>query len=193
MKKNFKILGAICSIGLVAVIATTVNNNQNIEPSISYMQADYAINTDDPREQVGFADYYFVAKINQEIGTEYRHKVTIETENGFKTIGEPYTSYEVLVTENIKGELPTDTSINVTKSGGISEDGRFKIIYENDSLFEVGATYIIAATAQDDGTLLVSGPHSSEKIDTTRSLNEYKLHYDNEIIYDRQRSVFLNN
>lgn len=191
MKKNIKNGIFICSMCLVAIIGFGINNNQNNEPDTIYMHGDFAVNTDNPKELIGFSDYYFVAEIKEIEDTHYRHEVTIETEDGFKTVGQPYTNYEVLVTDNIKGELPTAQPISVTKAGGVSENGRSIILYEDDSLLEVGKKYIITATAQPDGTLLVSGPNSSEEIHSKRSLDNYSLNYDNEITYNRERFEYI--
>lgn len=66
--------------------------------------------------------------------------------------------------ENIKGELETDKPIPVQKAGGISEDGSSIVTFDDDVLPEVGQSYVFLAYAQDDGSLLVSGPNSNTEV-----------------------------
>ncbi|MGB8452487.1 MAG: hypothetical protein WCD89_09150 [Anaerocolumna sp.] len=54
----------------------------------------------------------------------------------------PETRYNVKVINNIKGELPLDTTVQVDKEGGISEDSSCYILYGNDFLPEEGEYYI---------------------------------------------------
>lgn len=83
------------------------------------MHADFAINVDEPREVVEIIDYYFIAKVEEEVDTEYRHSVGLETENGYMNVGEPYTNYKISVMQNIKGDLKTDENIYIyIKRGG---------------------------------------------------------------------------
>lgn len=155
---------------------------------ISYLHADFLVDTDNPREVVGAADYYFVAKIDQVVGTTYKNPVTIETENGHKEVADPYTNYKITVTENIKGNLNTDSPIEIVKAGGIAQDKKSILLYENDTLLEVGQSYIITAFAQHDGSLLIAGPNSSERITSAKmSKNDYKQYYEEEVEVTRER------
>ena len=70
-------------------------------------------------------------------------------------------------------------NITITKAGGLSETGDL-VLYENDSLPDVGKVYVMTASAQPDGSLLVSGPNSSKLFDqkiTTRSSNSDRYDY----------------
>ena len=157
------------------------------EESSEQTTEDFAVDTRDPHELVGFADYYFVAEVIDEIDTEYRHPVIME---GKEEIGSPYTNYKIKVQNNIKGELPLDEEINVTKAGGVYPDGE-TFLYEDDALLEEGKTYIITASAQADGSLLISGPNSSKEYDP-KDIEKYQDIYDNEVKFDRERYQFKN-
>lgn len=157
------------------------------EESSEQTTEDFAVDTRDPHELVGFADYYFVAEVISQIDTEYRDPIIIE---GGKEITFPYTNYKVKVLNNIKGELPLDEEIVVTKAGGVSQDGE-PFLYEGDALLEESKTYIITASAQEDGSLLISGPNSSKEYDP-KNIEKYQDIYDNEVKFDRERYQFKN-
>lgn len=84
---------------------------------------------------------------------------------GTKEIGDPYTKYAVSVTENMKGNLMTEKAIPIVKYGGVSEDGKTCYLFDGDELPVAGNTYIFFAYAQDDGSLLISGPVSNVQVD----------------------------
>ena len=138
----------------------------------SYMEGDFAINYNDLNQVVGSADYVFVGTVESDEGTVYKNYVTMETENGgTKEVGTPYSNYMVTVIENIKGNLITEKPVPVQKSGGLSEDGTTIYLYEGDELPMVGATYIFFAYAQQDGSLLISGPVSNIDLDVNNDEN----------------------
>ena len=119
--------------------------------------------------------------------------------------GSPYTNYTIQVLENIKGELITDKPIPIVKQGGISEKQDAIYLFENDSLPSENSIYIFLAYAQEDGSLLISGPNSNvmcndsnmysiNSVSEEKSVTEYdefityKDANDNEIIpVDRER------
>ena len=159
-----------CLVVLAAVVGIVGNNLHwfrgpdkcSNTPTISYMEGDFAINYNDLKQVVGSADYVFVGTVESDEGTVYKNYVTMETENGgTKEVGTLYSNYMVTVIENIKGNLITDKPIPVQKSGGLSEDGTTIYLYEGDELPRVGAAYIFFAYAQQDGSLLISGPVSN--------------------------------
>lgn len=146
---------------------------------IDYLLGNFVVDVNNPYEVVGFADYYFLAKVDKVVATSYRDE-------------EPYTDYSVEVLRNIKGILPENEPILLTKAGGISQDGKSVVLYEDDMMLESGKTYAITASVQKDGTLLVSGPNSCEVIENTvntidSGMDEYDSYYTNEIVYDRER------
>ncbi|UOO38518.1 hypothetical protein IZU99_04505 [Oscillospiraceae bacterium CM] len=167
-----------------------------------YVHALYPINREDKQITVGDADYVFVGYVDKLVNTIYKYPLTIETENGTKTVTSPYTNYYVTVLKNIKGNLQTNVSIPVQKNGGISEDGSMYIIPENDVLPQVNNTYIFLVYVQEDGTILVTGVNSNVKLDisnrdkinisssqiiSTKGYSDYVWAYNNEKSTNRVR------
>lgn len=74
-------------------------------PSIVYSHPSYAINVDDPRAVSGFVDFVFVGKVEKQNDTRYEFVSNHETREEKKTSGLPYTGYDIVVLENIKGNL----------------------------------------------------------------------------------------
>lgn len=152
-----------------------------------------SIDDHDLKQIVGDADYVFVAKVNDEIETLYKNKVTIE--DGTKEIGDPYTKYSVTVIDNIKGKLKKNNKFDLLQVGGISEDKKSIVVFEDDKLFQVGKYNIMAAYAQPDGSLLVGGPNSSkeltetsiDKIASSETYLAYKKAQEEQIVTDRER------
>lgn len=175
---------------------------QNQEIPTVRLQASFSIDPGNLKELVGDADYVFAGKVTEETGTEYKYPISIEiSENETREVASPYTNYMVRVTENIKGDLIMDQDIPIQKAGGILEDGSMYELYEGDELPAVGETYIFFAYAQEDGSLLISGPNSNQKVDSeevsksrtksTRSTDtvyEQTLEaYEQQIVTDRKR------
>lgn len=95
--------------------------------------------------------------------------------------------------------------IPIVKQGGISEKQDAIYLFENDSLPSENSIYIFLAYAQEDGSLLISGPNSNvmcndsnmysiNSVSEEKSVTEYdefityKDANDNEIIpVDRER------
>ena len=185
-------LCALCLGGyMVSQFSSGIPTTENLP--VEYLYADFAIDTNNPYEVVGFADYYFIATVDEVVGTSYRNEVTLETEDGGqRKVSTPYTEYSVDVLRNIKGTLPEDESILLTKVGGVSRDEKSVVVYENDMMLEPGKTYAMTACVQQNGTLLVSGPNSCEIVENdvnTIDSDEdgYGDYYANEVTYDRER------
>ncbi|MCB5388330.1 winged helix-turn-helix domain-containing protein [Blautia glucerasea] len=215
VKFNPKIIYGILSIVLIVGMFFTgcasKNNASQLNTNVSnlpihQMHASFVYDTDNIREAVGICDYVFVAKVVSCDGTEYRNVITTEDEKGNpKEVGSPYTNYTIQVLENIKGELITDKPIPIVKQGGISEKQDAIYLFENDSLPSENSIYIFLAYAQEDGSLLISGPNSNvmcndsnmysiNSVSEEKSVTEYdefityKDANDNEIIpVDRER------
>ena len=158
-----------CLVVFAAVVGIVDNNRHKCTREMnsgyvktSYIEGSFAINYNDLNQVVGSADYVFVGTVESDEGTVYKNYVTMETEyEGTKEVGTPYSNYMVTVIENIKGNLITEKPIPVQKSGGLSEDGTTIYLYEGDELPIIGGTYIFFAYAQQDGSLLISGPVSN--------------------------------
>ena len=146
----------------------------------TYLKCTYAINYDDLNQVVGDADYVFTGTVQQKLDTEYEN-------SSMKNF--PYTSFQVTVRENIKGELVTSSPIVLRKAGGLSKDGKEVILYDEDTMPEVGETYVFFAYAQSDGSLLVAGPVSNVKTTTGSNNTEIKDAYQNQVVSNRARSV----
>lgn len=161
------------------------------------MRASFVYDTDNMQEAVGICDYVFIGEVVSCDSTEYRNIITMEDESGNpKEVGSPYTNYTINVIENIKGELTTEQSIIITKQGGISQTQDAVYVFEDDELPVANNTYIFLAYAQEDGSLLVSGPNSNILFDTTTTYTKtsnseyekYKNAVENEIVpVDRER------
>ncbi|WP_141993212.1 hypothetical protein [Bacillus sp. B4EP4a] len=218
-KKKVQLLASLLFIGSLSLIVSACSNSKKDVSTVSsedkknlkviQMDGTFAVDVDDPNETVGDADYVFIGRVDEDVDTLYKDPVTIETSDGAKEISTPYTNYQVTVLQNIKGDLVTDTSIPIQKAGGINEDGSSVVLYEDDTLPEERKSYVFLAYAQDDGSLLVSGPNSNEYVEgikqdvtsekmekgkaslneeATEVVSEYENAYENEIPTDRDRS-----
>lgn len=167
--KKWCIVGSVFTIGLMASFVWN-NQSKNTNIPISEIRGTFAIDYDNLNAVVGDADYVFVGKVVTEEGTIYKDSVMIEDKDGKDVeISSPYTNYTVSVIENIKGNLTTETPINIQKFGGLSKDKSEYFIYEGDELPIVDDTYIFYVYAQPDGSLLASGPVSNTPINTKRT------------------------
>lgn len=158
---------ALCILLTCLVTGTVIIANHTLinEPVIERITADYRIDVYNPRAVVGDVDYVFVGYVNEIKDTEYKFQ-----------LNNPYTNYSVTILENIKGNLVKNEPITIQKDGGISKDGDYILIFEDDYLPELGKLYIFTVYVQDDGCLLVSGPNSSivleDEINKMINLNE---------------------
>lgn len=191
-----KILTAVMLL-TIFVLGSCSNKNdvsKNNLP-ITNLSGSFCIDVNDLSQIVGDADYVFVAEVKDKVETIYKNKVTIETENGTKEVSDPYTKYSITVIDNIKGKLKKNNEFLVLKAGGISQDNKSIILYQDDELLQVGKYYIISAYAQPDGTLLISGPNSSlvlnetikDKITSSEEYKKYKKALEKEVVTDRKR------
>lgn len=207
MKRNSKTAAKMMSIAVVLflciagfLVLTLIQDRKsaNVADTLSLqrLHGDFAINTDDLREVVGFSDYFFIAKVAEVMDTEYRNPKVIESENGTRTVSTPYTNYRLTVVQNIKGDLPADSLVAAAKFGGVSSDGSFITIFEEDELMDLGQYYAIAACVQEDGSLLISGPNSNRKTNQGENGEWYpedngdlpfSWYYAQEVPYERER------
>lgn len=193
MSINFaRLLAVIGTCSMIISACGTMSSADFSKLPVEMVQADFAIDVSDPREVVGFADYYFIADV--ESAEPVKENGLSEAIKSESTGALPYTAIRATVLQNIKGTLPTDKPINFYKAGGVSTDGKTLMLYANDTLPEVGNIYAFTAVAQADGSLLVSGSNSNVQIDTDQKmiagasfLSEYEENYKNEITYERER------
>lgn len=188
----------IVLIFLTTVILGACSNEKDLSKGdlpVTNLSGSFSIDVHDLNQIVGDADYVFVAKVNNEVETLYKDKVTIETKDGTKEVSDPYTKYSITVIDNIKGKLKKNNEFDIIKQGGISEDQKSIVLYEDDELFQVGKYHIMSAYAQPDGSLLVSGPNSSlvltetskDKIVSSEEYKKYKKALEREVKGDRKR------
>ena len=106
----------------------------------------------------------------------------------------PYTIYEMSVVKNIKGALPTDHDIQVTKAGGLMKDNSAILLFEDDVMPEYDKTYIIAASVQPNGEILISGSNALQEVpglDQSSNAEDlfgiYTAFYKEEVYFQRAR------
>jgi len=129
------------------------------------MESSFAIDHDNLQELVGYADNVFVGYVENLENTVYKFPVSIETKNGVREVTQPYTTFSVTVTENIKGSLLKTHPISLQKAGGIDEENNLLLLYEDDFLPEEGQYYLFSTFTQPDGSLLISGPNTNRVLD----------------------------
>jgi hypothetical protein len=193
--KNKLIFSMLLSSTLLIGACSNVNNFSKSDLPVTNLSGSFSIDVHDLSQVVGDADYVFVAKVNDEIETIYKDTVTIETKDGDKEVSDPYTKYSITVIDNIKGKLKKNKEFDILKAGGISEDKKSIILYEDDELFKEDNYYIMSVYAQPDGSLLVSGPNSSlalantskAEIVSSEEYKKYKKAFENEKVSDRLR------
>ena len=186
------VLGVVVLVVAVVIVWLVMAGGGDRQRIVEYRNSDFAVNVDDPRALVGFADHYFVATVKSVGDRSYRNEVTVKSTDGMsRSVAEPYTTYTLSVIKNIKGELPTNHDVQVTKAGGVSKDGKSVVLYEGDALMDQGKTYVVLASVQPDGTLLVSGPNSNKLVESSDGdYGTFQAYYDNQIPYDRDRFTY---
>jgi hypothetical protein len=147
------LLAAAVGIWLLSMNDSIIGRNL----PVSFASAEYAFDVTDPRTVAGEMDYIFVGEVLRAVSTDY---------TGFADI--PYTTYEVRVLKNIKGELVTDV-IKVQKIGGLSKDQKTYILRENDFLPVPGEIYLFNTLTNNDGLPQMSSENSNIKLDVSSS------------------------
>ena len=199
--KDIIISALVAAVAVVAGVILFQSINKGIQKiPTSYLRATYAIDYNNMEMVVGDADYVFVGTISSKENTVYKNPVEIVNEEGkVSEEATPYTNYTVDVVENIKGNLTTEETIPIQKTGGLSKDKSEYVIYEGDELPVVGQTYIFFTYAQPDGSLLLSGPvsnigikeKSADGLDSTTAYKEVVEAYENQVETGRQRYISL--
>lgn len=115
------------------------------EVPIDYSYASYAYDTSTPEKAIGFADYVFVAKVNNILRTEYKYPTETVIDGKIKTVYVPYTIYSITVIENIKGEIIKNKDIEIMQYGGLNEDTKSYNFLERYGTFECrGILYFVS-------------------------------------------------
>lgn len=192
MKKYILISLCVIMLFSMCTCGKAIFTKPNEDLPINYIHGSTVIDMNNPKEVVGFGDYVFVAKINEEIETVQRN---VKVHN-FKRTGMPYTIYSITVIDNLKGKIKKNTPILFEKFGGINIDNKSISLHEGDELLEEGKYYIIIAGGQPDGKLSQVGSTGSIKLDieskneiiSSQKYKDYKKYCEEEIDFERQRS-----
>ena len=136
--------------------------NDSSKLKTTYINPSYMINMNIPEELVAISTNVFVGYVEGLIDTYYMSSI-------------PYTRYKIRVVKNIKGEIALDSTINLNKEGGISEDGSRYILIKNDYL-PSGGNYYIFCTRENltDKSYTASGINTNILIDKINLENEYE-------------------
>lgn len=177
-----KIITLLIIIFILSIIITTLNYiyKKNLpDLPVEKIKGSMVYDMSTKEKSIGAVDNVFVAKINNIVKTVY-------DENDI-----PSTIYEIEVIENIKGNLPSNKTIELTQKGGLNKNKKSYTFYENAYLLEEGKEYIILAFVPfDNGDLVIHNEHTYIKLDNnsiskTNSINiieQYKEAYKNQII-----------
>ena len=198
-QKNLTIFSSLALLVVLGAAGIQIAHSQNHNSEstdadvlpIKTIQASFVYDPWDINESVGLVDYVFVGQVVSNDGTEYRRLIPMENEDGTtRMVGVPYTIYTVQVLSNIKGNLRLDEPFSIVKHGGISQNHSEVWVYEDDCLPAEDGTYIFLAFAQQDGSLLISGPNSNILMDNATYQTIYENYvdaYEHEIIFERDR------
>ena len=177
--KKIKIILVIILVLEVGVIMLNKINQSFEHLPVEKIKGSMVYDMSTKEKSIGAVDNVFVAKINNIVKTVY-------DENDI-----PSTIYEIEVIENIKGNLPSNKTIELTQKGGLNKDQKSYTFYENAYLLEEGQEYIILAFVPfNNGDLVIHNEHTYIKLDNNsiskkNSINiikQYKEAYKNQII-----------
>lgn len=176
MKKiiNFKNLIIIIFAILIVVEGVVLINRTNMNgkyetykgkplKTIKYSLA-YDMSTIEKR--IGVVDYVFIGEVKKIKETRYDDDDV------------PTTIYNVVVKENMKGNLELNTTIELEQTGGISKDKKSYIFPEKTEYLETNQMYLFLAFVPfDAGELLINNKYSTVKLDKDNEIQiikEYK-------------------
>ncbi|HIS18726.1 MAG TPA: hypothetical protein IAC02_08990, partial [Candidatus Coprovivens excrementavium] len=174
--KKIKIILVIILVLEVGVIMLNKINQSFEHLPVEKIKGSMVYDMSTKEKSIGAVDNVFVAKINNIIKTVY-------DENDI-----PSTIYEIEVIENIKGNLPSNKTIELTQKGGLNKDQKSYTFYENAYLLEEGQEYIILAFVPfNNGDLVIHNEYTYKKLDNNsiskkNSINivdQYKEAYKN--------------
>lgn len=185
MKKYTKIIIMMLCISLFAIKFIMKPNK---ELSIQYLSGTNVINIENPMEVVGYGDYVFVARIDEEIKNV--HRSVEEPDNGI-----PMTTYSITVIDNLKGKIKKNTPIKFSKIGGFSSSSNMLTLLEGDTMLEEDKYYIIVAAGSHDGSIIQAASTAAIKLDVTseeeivssQAYKDYEKYIEEEVMYQRPR------
>ena len=166
MKKKKILLLLIATLILSACSKTSKNEERIFKKGLpveaTNVDAFYAIDINNLNEYIGHVDYVFIGRVDRFIETKHLDLTSAAEERASQDqYKQPYSYYDIIVEENIKGDLIQEVPIRIVKPGGISLDGTRYELYEEDLLPEVGFSYLFMAYADKEGELWVIGPSTA--------------------------------
>ena len=187
-KKVYSIIIFTLVLAFVAII--NIYKSKKDLPIYS-TSAMWLYDTSTPERAMGISDYAFVARINKVLKTVYMNPITLEASlnSERKTIYDPYTVYEIMVVENIKGEIVTNKAIELMQYGGLNYDGKSYTLLENSELLTPGNYYILLTNVWPEQNILeVSEPtriiklgSNLDVVNSVRNINKYKEAYSTQV------------
>lgn len=210
-KTKIIVISILSLIIFSSLFVFLLTKNTASSPQIISSQYNHAIDIENKSELSGFVDYIFIGKIEEKTGSITESEFRIETITGYEYIEIPATKFSVSVLENIKGELRTDGAIEIFKSGGLTDDGKYLFLEDGDFILKTGDICIFFATVREDGTLYIQGKEFNLKLDevaynqtyTKNNISkmedlleeikkseiyqEIRKSYENEIVFERER------
>lgn len=210
-KPQIIVISILSLIIFSSLFVFLLTKNTTSSPQIISSQYNHVIDIKNKSELSGFVDYIFIGEIEEKTGSIAESEFRIETITGYEHIEIPATKYSVSVLENIKGELRTDGAIEIFKSGGLTDDGKYLFLEDGDFILKTGDICIFFATVREDGTLYIQGKEFNLKLDevaynqtyTKNNISkmedlleeikkseiyqEIRKSYENEIVFERER------
>ncbi len=189
MKKRVVIIFLFLIIIFIFSYIFSLENNENSynrapnmdTDKIVYNSADLIINPWNMEAYIGYSDYVFIGEVVEYLGN-------------YDPINDiPRSSYQILVKENLKGELINN--VIVDRYGGYNHNGELEILdCDIEMPFPtIGKQYIFIADARDDGSLLLAPARGnveySDNIENKTLREKYISYIANEIVYERPRSI----
>lgn len=187
MNKNTRIVIIIIML-CMSLFATQYLMKSPNELPIQYVSGMNVINIENPKEVVGYGDYVFVARIDEEIKNVHSSVEDLDP-------GIPMTTYSITVIDNLKGKVKKNTPIEFSKIGGISSSSNMVTLLEGDIILEEDQCYILVAAGNDDGSMIQAAATGAVKLDVTSKeeimssqlYKDYKKHIKEEVKYQRPR------
>lgn len=141
-------LGVVTAVVLLVGIVFVTSRGGFLETGGKILTSDpsYMFDVENPRALAGFADNVFLGKVLDKQGTVYR--------KGHRTM--PWTLYEVVVTDNIKGNLVG--KISILQQGGYSPEDKNTYLIHGDQLLGPGAEYLFVTRADKSSNTHVIVP-----------------------------------
>jgi len=187
MNKNTKIVIIIIML-CMSLFATQFLMKSQKELPIQYVSGMNVINIKNSMEVVGFGDYVFVARIDEEIKNVHSSAEDLDP-------GIPMTTYSITVIDNLKGKIKKNTPVELSKIGGISSSSNMVTLLEGDTMLEEDKYYILVAAGNHDGSIVQAAATGAVKLDVTseeeivssQAYKDYEKYIEEEVEYQRPR------